>query len=918
MKVLPWLLALVFVFYRPALLHAQIQDVHTRAGGNGFKVNTAARNVPSGPGDQDLEVAPSAFDWVSYNKELHISSHVDADPTIPAGPVTATARATSQANLSYDTHHLQFTSSGTGLVTVSPTHSNSGGGAVSALGLNFVITERCSYSLSIATNISTNGRTGSSESQVGFSGSGTIVTGNDEDKDFNIDLDVDIEDEPGIPQSKSLTKSGFIYPGTYDLSTFLISTNGETQPSSSTSYNVTLTVVANPGIEDNSHVVDWRGPFPGNFSDASKWLQQRVPDSTDTALFDAPGAYVVNVGAQTTNRLLVEAGNVTLANANYTLGTTDPDDASITVQAGALTLASGALHARHVGISSSSGGGPAGALTISNAGSSFDATGELRIGFIAPGRFSVQNGGAATVATARLGSANPGSTATVSGENSAFSTGNLILQGNSTQLSILDGGHVTSGIVEITSATEPQLFVKGVSGFNSQQSRWDIQTLKNNDGNLNILDGGYVAVSGNASLGADTFHHGTVNVVGTHLSNLPSQLDVIGLMNVGESGQGLLNVLDGGVVTATELRIGFALDNIGHGEVVVSGFNETLGFSKIQTDFLSIGTVAGGGGGLLTVRNGGFVLCGNAEIGGPGVPAVVLLSGNSDSVGALRSRNDVNVRPNAVIAMTDSLLSVDHDLNVDEGGSIQGTGVIICGGTVHNNGFIAPGLSPGILNINGNLEIGATGVLNMEAAGATPGTQADQLIVTGSLTMNGTLHLQFINGFAPKQGDTLQLLNVSGAVSGNVSNVVIGGLEPATANFSPDLQNGVLTVTAQNDTVALPVVALAKVPKRLPETSKIGAFILKRTGVLTQPLTVNYEVKGTATNGTDYQQLPGTATFPAGKNILKVSMIPVDDFERESAETIEIKIQPGDGYTPSLKSKAVIALFDNDTKKRKK
>ncbi len=130
-------------------------------------------------------------------------------------------RARSQANLSYTSHSLQFSSSGDGKVTVNPINFNSGGGAVSALELDFDITERCSYSLSMTSEVSTNGRTGSSEAQVGFSGSGTIDTGGDEDEDFEIDLEIDAEDEPGSQLSRSLTKSGFIYPGSYELFTFI-------------------------------------------------------------------------------------------------------------------------------------------------------------------------------------------------------------------------------------------------------------------------------------------------------------------------------------------------------------------------------------------------------------------------------------------------------------------------------------------------------------------------------------------------------------------------------------------------------------------------------------------------------------------------------------------------------------------------
>ncbi len=252
-------------------------------------------------------------------------------------------------------------------------------------------------------------------------------------------------------------------------------------------------MVANPGPPpDDTNIVTWRGPFNGNFSDASKWLQNRVPGSTDTALFDAPGSYAVNVGGENTKRLLLETGHVTFTNADYTLNTLSPDEPSITLTGGTLTLASGALHARHVSIAADVGGGPGATIALENAGTSLDASGELRIGLIAPGRFMAENGASAVVGTTRLGSANAGSTELVKGEGATLNSGNIIVQGNSTQLSVLDGGHLTSGVVQITSATEPQLFVRKAGSFNSVQSRWDMDEFNNDDGNLNILDGGHV------------------------------------------------------------------------------------------------------------------------------------------------------------------------------------------------------------------------------------------------------------------------------------------------------------------------------------------------------------------------------------------------------------------------------------------
>ena len=75
-------------------------------------------------------------------------------------------------------------------------------------------------------------------------------------------------------------------------------------------------------------------------------------------------------------------------------------------------------------------------------------------------------------------------------------------------------------------------------------------------------------------------------------------------------------------------------------------------------------------------------------------------------------------------------------------GEVKGHGTIdVTASLFLNNGAVSPGSSPGILTINGNYTQTATGVLNIELAGPTPGTQYDQLIVSGTATLAGSLNL---------------------------------------------------------------------------------------------------------------------------------------------------------------------------------
>jgi hypothetical protein len=93
-----------------------------------------------------------------------------------------------------------------------------------------------------------------------------------------------------------------------------------------------------------------------------------------------------------------------------------------------------------------------------------------------------------------------------------------------------------------------------------------------------------------------------------------------------------------------------------------------------------------------------------------------------------------------------------------QGGSLSGTGTI--NGNVINSGVVSPGGdgAAGVLTINGNYTQTDTGVLRIDLGGTTVGTQYDQLHVSGSATLRGTLDVHLINNFSPVLGNTFQIL----------------------------------------------------------------------------------------------------------------------------------------------------------------
>jgi len=94
------------------------------------------------------------------------------------------------------------------------------------------------------------------------------------------------------------------------------------------------------------------------------------------------------------------------------------------------------------------------------------------------------------------------------------------------------------------------------------------------------------------------------------------------------------------------------------------------------------------------------------------------------------------------------------------GGSLFGGGTL--GYAVTDAGTITPGDSStktGILTVSNTYTQSSTGVLDISIGGATQGTQYDEIKVTGTAALNGTLNISRVNNFTPTVGQTFDIVN---------------------------------------------------------------------------------------------------------------------------------------------------------------
>lgn len=422
----------------------------------------------------------------------------------------------------------------------------------------------------------------------------------------------------------------------------------------------------------------WVAPGVGNWNAATNWGAGLPNATTD--------AQINNGGTAQLFDPLAKADNLVLGSLAANSGTLEIIGGALSVntfEAG--TNGMGTLRILNQGRLTSTGAfvggdiGSHGTATVDGAMSKWDAGNVLNVGFSGEGALSVLNGGSVTSKFTSVG-------------NDSGSTGTLIVDGAGSSHSVM--GDMTVG---------PQ----GVG----------VVTIRN----------GASAANANGILG-ELGGSGTVNVDG------PGTTWTNGVVAVGITGTGTLNVTAGAVVSGTNGRI--AREPNSQGTAIVDGPGS-------QWNSTGVFTIANNSAGKLVVRNGGVV---SAQLG----------------------------------------------MTVQQGGRLEGDGTVVA--NVTNNQTVAPGANvPGTLHITGNYTQNAAATISINLASAT---SFDRLAVTGTATLAGALAVQLDGGYVPQAGSSFDVLDW-GARVGTFAVVSLPALpSPLAWSTSSLYSSGVVSVTS--------------------------------------------------------------------------------------------------------------------------
>ncbi|PNJ94198.1 hypothetical protein CEP14_11610, partial [Cylindrospermopsis raciborskii C04] len=144
----------------------------------------------------------------------------------------------------------------------------------------------------------------------------------------------------------------------------------------------------------------------------------------------------------------------------------------------------------------------------------------------------------------------------------------------------------------------------------------------------------------------------------------------------------------------------------------------------------------------------------------------------------------------------------------------------------------------------------------------------------------------------------------SGGDSSSVSSQLTSGVVSFADPFNDDR-----LVPSTTPTITLTVNPTSVAEKGL--TNLVYTFT--RTGPTTNTLAVNYTIGGTATNGSDYNNIGTSVTFAAGSSTATVTVDPTADTTPESDETVIFTLASGTGYTIGTTSGVTGTITNDDT-----
>jgi hypothetical protein len=502
-------------------------------------------------------------------------------------------------------------------------------------------------------------------------------------------------------------------------------------------------------LEDRTvpSTVTWINSSSGDWADGSNWSTGSTPGPNDDVIISQAGITVTHsTGTDSINSLTL-SDPLTISGGSLAIATDSTLNAALSVTGGSLALNGGTL---------------GGTATLTNA-----------------------SGGTLTVTSSTINAALANQGTLLEQGNSTFggtfsNAFNAILrvQGNDftggSQLTV--GGFTNAGAVELTNVGSNTFSATlALSNNGTLTNTGSITTLGgstpgggrtltallNNQGTLTVDANGSTATTLN--LAGTSTNSGTISVTGADLN----------LQNV--TGSAMFSNAANGTITIAATRtmtigsVAFPSFNAGTLSGGTYNIAGTLEFDNAAITTNAATVILDGTGAAAIVdqsnnnalanfatNNGSFTLQNGRALSTPAFTNAGSLTIDGGSSQLTTAGAYTQTAGSTTLKNGGTLTPAGAGVNLTAG-ALVGTGTI--GGDLINSGTVNPGLSAsaGKLTVTGAYTQNAGGTLNIKLGGTDP-SAFDQLAVTGSAALGGTLNVTLIPGFTPTDGNSFQVL----------------------------------------------------------------------------------------------------------------------------------------------------------------